>query len=79
MWNINRYICKVLHNARIKTRIIICPMYSYVLFYNIEKSGLNAVSASFVKHLSAKKVKKYCIRKLNSIKSERLEGAYWKH
>ena len=38
--NINRSICKVLHKAR-----IICPIYSYVLFYNIEKSGLNAVTA----------------------------------
>mgnify|MGYP003692083549 CR=1 FL=1 len=25
--------------------LIICPMYSYVLYYNIEKSGFNAVSA----------------------------------
>ena len=63
-WNINRYISKVLHKARIITLsclhvlsnkytnpspyysfLIICPMYSYVLYYNIEKSGLNAVSA----------------------------------
>ena len=25
--------------------LIICPMYSYVLYYTTEKSGLNAVSA----------------------------------
>ena len=28
--------------------LIICPMYSYVLYYNIEKSGFNAVSAYFL-------------------------------
>ena len=61
-WNINRYICKVLYNARLDIYehcqilhytnpspyylfLIICPMYSYVLYYNIEKSGFNAVSA----------------------------------
>ena len=64
-WNIDRYICKVMHKARIITLtcflskkytnsspyflfLIICPMYSYVLYYNIEKSGFNAVSASLV-------------------------------
>ena len=25
--------------------LIVCPMYSYVLYYNIEKSGFNVVSA----------------------------------
>ena len=44
-WNINRYICNVLHKAR---SFVICPMYSYVLYYNIEQSGFNVVSASLV-------------------------------
>ena len=44
-WNINRYICNVLHKAR---SFVICPMYSFVLYYNIEQSGFNAVSASLV-------------------------------
>ena len=66
-WNINRYICKVLHNARLDIYehwqilkytnpstyyffLIICPMYNYVLYYNIEKSGFNAVSAYLLLH-----------------------------
>ena len=28
--------------------LISCPMYSYVLYYNVKKSGLKAVSASLV-------------------------------
>ena len=32
------------NSARI-VDLIICPIYSYVLYYNIEKSGFNAVSA----------------------------------
>ena len=59
--NINKYICKVLHKARINSDLlivkyckilkytnpspyylclIICPMYSYVLYYNIENPAL---------------------------------------
>ena len=63
--NINKYICKALHNARLDIYehcqilkytnpspyylfLIICPIYTYILYYNIEKSGFNAVSASLV-------------------------------
>ena len=76
-WNINSYICKVLHKARMKTLtcllsitvrnpspyyllvfLIICPMCSHVLYYNIEKSGFNAVFAYLLPFLD----KITCIR-----------------
>ena len=53
-WNINRYLCKVCaaqsknYNSDLlivkHLFLIICPMNSYVFYYNIEKSSLNAIS-----------------------------------
>ena len=46
--------CQILLDIKIHQSItfllilIICPMYSYVLYYNIEKSGFNSVSAALV-------------------------------
>ena len=38
------YILKYTNPSPYYFFLIICPMYSYVLYYNIEKSGFNAVS-----------------------------------
>ena len=43
--NINSIAQRKNYNSARIVDLIICPIYSYVLYYYIEKSGFNAVSA----------------------------------